>query len=325
MSLASRLTPAPLNFPMALNKQLLAIVLCVGLASTGWAIEPPTLYVMNSPQAKARIEKGFFRPVFRGFGPRTPLEIAKNELLGFRFLFDTDCLSFPMRDLVSRHQAKGMTPEKAFRQALIDHIQILKQEFTRMDSTAKLYENFPGKGLDVEQAFLFTTPHLSIARCYGPVVLVIEEARPRGLDLNGIARDAKYYSFGRFLSNISKLRWKTIAADYVLDRDEYVIPSFIPRDDITGVIVHGPSKLIVAGRLPVVPPKVLRVYRKHYVRESMVIDVFDAQDRLIERLSVTPWSTPVDPKVQRSSEKLPAAVAEAWRNHVAKRRRQAPK
>ena len=32
--------------------------------------EAPTMYVMNSPTGQARIGKGFFRPVYRGFGSR---------------------------------------------------------------------------------------------------------------------------------------------------------------------------------------------------------------------------------------------------------------
>jgi hypothetical protein len=285
--------------------------------------EPPTLYVMNSPQAKDRIAKGFFKPVFRGFGSRTAVEIAKNELLGFHFLFDTECLCTPMLALVKQHQAQGKTAEQALRKAKEEHLEVLKKEFDRMDSLAKLYENYPGKDIGEELSFLFTTPHLAIAACYGPVVLVIEECRPRGLDLNGIARDAKYYSFKRVLENVARLRWKSIAADYVLDRDEYVIPSFIPSEDINGMIIYEPSKVVINQRLPLVPPKVRRVYRKHQEQGATVIDVFDGQDRLIERLSATPWSTPVDPNLKRSPEKLPPAVAEAWKNHVTKRRRPA--
>lgn len=302
----------------------------IGLA--GWALlvlapavadDLPTMFVMNSPTAKARIDKGFFRPVFRGMGLRTPLEIAKNELLGFRFMLDTEPLSFKVLEMVKANQARGMTPEAALNRAKKEHLEVLKHEFDTMASTAKLYENQPGKDCTAEGSFLFTTPHLALAACYGPVVLVIEEARPRGLDLNGVAKDARYYSIGRFLRNLADLRFKTIVADFLLDRNEYVIPSRIPSDDITGMVVYGPSKVVVNRRLPLVPPKAVRVYQKRRIDGGIVIDVFDDQNRLIERLSPTPWSTPVEPTQVRSPERLPAPIAEAWKNYVAKRRRPA--
>ncbi|RCK79870.1 MAG: hypothetical protein OZSIB_4024 [Candidatus Ozemobacter sibiricus] len=283
------------------------------------AFEPPTMLVMNSPTAKARIEKGAFRPVFRGIGLRTPLEIAKTELLAFRFLLDTDCLSTTLRELVQANLARGMAPDAALLKAKQDNLEVLKKEFTTMASTEKLYENAPGKDCVPEYSFLFTTPHLALAACYGPVVLVIEEVRPRGLDLNGIAQDAHYYSIGRFLQNLANLRLKSIGADYLLDRDEYVIPSFIPPEDITGVIVFAPSKIVVNKRLPLIPPKVMRVYRKRHLQGTTVIDVFDGKDRLIERLSLAPAGLALDPEQARSPERLPTAIAEAWKQYVAKR------
>ncbi|MFZ2955846.1 MAG: hypothetical protein WA705_02980 [Candidatus Ozemobacteraceae bacterium] len=292
---------------------------------SGAGFEPPTLYVMNSPLAKSRIEKGFFNPVFRGFGQRTALRIAQNELIGFHFLFDTDCLSTTLLAMWRKNQEQGMSAEQALRKAKEDHLACLKQEFARMASLANLYENYPGKDVEPEYHFLFSTPYLPLARSYGSVIMVIEELQPRGLDLNGIGQDSKYYSIARALKNLAKIHLKTILSDYVADRDEYVIPSFITPDDVTGLIVYEPSPVVILKKIPLIPPKVRRVYRKHQIQGTMVIDVFDGQDRLIERLSSTPWAFPPDPSIKKSTEKLPEAISVAWKSYVAKRRRPSAK
>ncbi len=282
--------------------------------------EPPTLAVMNSPKAKERIGKGMFQTVFRGMGKRTPEQIAVNELLCFHFLFDTECQCGTLRTLVNKFLKEGLAPAEALLKAKVAHLEVLKKEITKMESLKDLYENYPHKSVETEDCFLFTTPHLAIARTYGPVVMVIEENNPRGLDLNGIAKDSKYYSFGRALQNLAALRWKSIVADYIADRDEYVIPAFIPNEDITGIIVYEPSNVIVMKNLPLVQPGIQRVYRKHFERGIMVIDVLDSQDRLIERLCASPNAPPPDGSVKRSSEKLPPAIRAAWKDYVRQRR-----
>lgn len=287
--------------------------------SPGPRFEPPTLFVMNSPGAMTRIGKGFFQPVYRGFGQRTPLSVAQNELLGFHFLFDTDCLSSAMLALWKQQQ-QSLGAEQALQKAKEQHLEVLKLEFTRLESVTHLYENTKRKNLEIESHFLYSTPHLALARFYGPVVMVIEELRPRGLDLCGIARDSKYYTMARFLRNVATLNPGGILGDYVMDRDEYVIPSFISPEDVTGLIVYEPSRLVMKKKYPVLPPRVARVYRKRQDQGFMVIEVFDAQDRLIERLSDSPTAASPDPTMKRSPEKLPEAISVAWREYTLQKR-----
>lgn len=294
-----------------------------GTADLRTAFEPPTMLAMNSPFARSRIEKGFFSPVYRGFGQRTAAAIAVNEVLGFRFLLDADCQSLALRELVQANVASGCAPAEALRRARVAHVGMLQREFRDMAALANLYENHPRKDEAPERHFLFTTPHRLIACSYGPVVLTIEETRPRGLDLNGCARDARYYTVARVLQNLANLRWHSIVADYVADRDEYVIPSYIPACDITGMIVHEPSPVVIAKKLAVPPPRIMRIYRRRFVAGAAVIDVLDGRERLIARLSAVPSRSTPEPGELRSDQSLPPGVAAAWAGYLATRRRPA--
>jgi len=293
--------------------------------------ETPTMYVMNSTTAMARIKKGFFDQVYRGFGARKADRIGRDELLGFHFLIDTDCRSPGLRAVIQKHEKAGMSAEAALNTARKDHVQILKQTFSKIESLKNLYENYNGKGeilektglVDPESHFIFTSPNLAVAKFYGPIVMVIEETRPRGMDLNSIARDSKYYSIARFLKNLSDLQFRSILSDYVADRDEYVLPSYLTPTDVKGLIVHDPSPIVIANRLVIPPPAVRRVYRKQFEKGAMAIDVYDGKDRLIARLCASPSAAAIDASVERSPEKLPDDIAAAWKSYVEKLRRPA--
>lgn len=291
--------------------------------------ETPTMYAMNSATAMARIKKGFFDQVYRGFGTRKAERIARDELLGFHFLIDTDCQSHGLRALIQKNEKSGKSAESALNEARKEHVQVLKKTFAKIDSLKNLYENYNGKGeilektglADPESHFVFTSPNLSVAKFYGPIVMVIEEARPRGMDLNSIARDSKYYTIARFLKNLGDLQFRSILSDYVADRDEYVLPSYLTPTDVKGLIVYDPSPIVIANRLVIPPPAVRRVYRKQFEKGAMAIDVYDRKDRLIARLSASPSAAVIDPSIERSSEKLPDEIVTAWNTYVEKRRR----
>ncbi len=298
-------------------------------AAAAARFEPPTMAVMNSPTARRRIEKGFFAQVFRGFGTRKADRIGRDELLGFHFLLDTDCQSHGLRALIRKHEQAGLPPAAALDAARREHVGVLRQIFARLEALGDLYENYRGKGeilektglVDPESHFIFTSPHLSVARLYGPIVLVIEESIHRGLDLNSIARDANYYTIARFLRNLADLQFRAILADYVADRDEYVLPSYLTPGDVTGLIVHDPSPVVIGNRVAVPPPAVRRVYRKHFQRGAMTIDVFDGRDRLIARLCPAVSAADPDPDVERSPDRLPPDIQAAWDAYVARLRR----
>ncbi len=283
-----------------------------------------SMFTMNSATALKRIKNGHFSIMYRGFGSRKADEIDRDELLGFRFMLDAVHQSRGLRNLIEKHEKSGMTAEQAFEKARLEQSRILQTIFRTVESMRELYENRPGKDLETiktgvpnpETHFLFCSPRIGVARLYGPIVTVIQETRPRGLDLNGIARDAKYYSLARFLKNIGDLDFRMIMADYVADRDEYVIPSYIRPMDISGLIVHSNAPVVIGNRLAVPPPAIRRVYRKHRHKGAMVIDVFDGKDRLIARLTAAPSAADIEEDTPRSPEKLPDYIQKTWDNYV---------
>jgi len=279
---------------------------------------------MNSTTALRRIRNGNFSILYRGFGSRKPGEIDRDELLGFHFLLDTAHQSRGLRTLIEANEKAGMSSKEAFKRGRAQQTKILQKIFSTVNSTKELYENRRGKSFeavksglpDPEIHFLFCSPRIGVARMYGPIVLVIQETRPRGMDLNGIARDARYYSLARFLKNIGDLDFRMIMADYVADRDEYVIPSYITPIDISGLIVHSTSPVVIGNRLAVPPPAVRRVYRKYRHNGGMRIDVLDNKDRLIARLSAAPSLTTIEANVTRSPMKLPKYIQKAWDDYI---------
>lgn len=237
-----------------------------------------SMFAMNSATAADRIRKGRFSVLYRSFGSRKAGEIDKDELLGFRFLLDTPHQSWGLRKLIEDNRKSGLSAEEALAEAKRQHSRFLMQFFQSLATAKELYENRPGKhegfkvGLpDPESQFLFLSPRIGVARIYGPIVMVIQETRPRGMDLNGIAKDARYYSVARFFRNFIDGQLKVILSDYVSDRDEYVIPSYLLPVDVSGLIVHSNSPVVIGKRIAVPPPAVRRVYRKYRRNGAQVI------------------------------------------------------
>ncbi|NCB38014.1 MAG: hypothetical protein EOM80_04520 [Erysipelotrichia bacterium] len=307
---------------------LLFVLVQTCLASQLFA-ESVTMYTMNSPMAIKRISNGHFSLLYRGFGSRKADKIERDELLGFHFLIDTDCLSHGMRALITENQKNGMQADEALRAARRQHVTVLRDIFKRIESTRLLFENCANKSqmtsqsgiINPESHFIFTSPRIGVARFYGPIVMVIEEKTPRGMDLNGIARESKYYSVGRFLRNLSDFSFKQILADYVADRDEYVIPSFLSPQDVSGLIVHAPSPVVIGNRIAIPPPAIRRVYRKYNRLGAMTIDVLDGKDRLIARLSASPSAAVIEASEVLSHEVLPSYIQLAWDKYVKTLRR----
>ncbi len=309
---------------------LIVLVLAVTIAwlpaevnAASYEADTISMFTMNSATALQRIRNGFFSVMYRGFGSRKAGEIERDELLGFRFMLDIPHQSRGLRNLIEENQNAGLAPDEALKKAKTQQTRILQKIFSTVDSTKELYENRRGKfdaskaGVpDPETHFLFASPRIGVARMYGPIVLVIQETRARGMDLNGIARDARYYSLARFLKNIGDADFRMILADYVADRDEYVIPSYINPMDVSGLIVHSPSAVVIGNRVAVPPPAVRRVYRKYHRKGALAIDVFDGKDRLIARLCAAPSAADIESDEVRSPDKLPPYIQDAWNNYV---------
>lgn len=293
------------------------------LSAASYDSETISMYTMNSASALKRINSGSFSVIYRGFGSRKPGEIERDELLGFRFMLDITHQSRGLRNLVATNEKTGLSPAEALKTAKKQQTVLLQKIFTTFAANKDLYENRPGKfeasktgAPDPETHFIFASPRIGVARMYGPIVMVIEETRPRGMDLNTIARDARYYSLSRFLKNVGDRDFRLILADYVADRDEYVIPSYIEPIDVSGMIVYGTSPIVIGGRLAVPPPPIQRVYRKYYRKGALTIDVFDGRDKLITRLCGAPSAAEIGAKEVRSPAKLPTFIDKAWNDYL---------
>ena len=316
----------------AAKATLFAVILAVALnmsfcqtvTALSYDAEAISMFTMNSAKALQRIRNGNFSIMYRGFGSRKAGEIDRDELLGFRFMLDTVHQSRGLRNLIAENEKAGMPSEEAFKKAKGQHSKVLQKIFKTVDSAKELYVNARGKSFEAAKAgipdpethFLFCSPRIGVARMYGPIVMVIQETRPRGMDLNGIARDARYYSLARFLKNVGDLDFRMILADYVADRDEYVIPSYILPMDVSGMIVHSTSPVVIGNRVAVPPPAIRRVYRKYQLKGAMVIDVLDNKDRLIERLTAVPSVAEMKIDIPRSPMPLPDYIKKAWNNYV---------
>lgn len=312
---------------------VMSLFICVeAVQARNYDADSISMFAMNSASAADRIRRGRFSVLYRGFGSRKAGEIDKDELLGFRFLLDTPHQSWGLRKLIEDNRKAGLSAEAVLSEAKKQHSRMLMGFFSTIEATKELYENRPGKYeaskaglLDPESHFLFLSPRIGVARMYGPVVMVVQETRPRGMDLNGIAKDAKYYSVARFFRNFVDGRFRMILADYVADRDEYVIPSYILPVDVSGLIIHSTSPVVIGGRIAVPPPAVRRVYRKYRRNGAQIIDVLDGKDRIIARLAAAPSAETIAADEAKSPEKLPDYIAKAWNDYLKTIRRSSGK
>lgn len=282
---------------------------------------PISLCKMNTPTGLARIRNGYFRTVFRGFGSFTDGLVPENELQGFRYLTQTDCLSRGLTELIQKKTVLEDSQIDRLEKAKVEHAEFLLKNFCGLDTLKNFYENRPGKwkalassGLfDSEPHFIFSSPHLAVAKLYGPVVMIIQESSPRGIDLNSMAYDQDYYSSSRLLRNIIRQEWGILLADHLEDLGEYVIPSFTTPEDVRGILVYNPSPIKIGSHLLMNPEApLLRVYRKYHRKGSMVIDIFDGKFSLIARLSANPRAAVIEKQERRSLSPMPGVVALAW-------------
>ncbi len=311
--------------------------------STIVAEDRVSLYDLNAPEGKKRIDSGFFSEVYRGTGAFEPSAHAAAELQAFRHLLGEDEMSFNLRQLYKAAVPVMGDLGKAYKAAKREHARIISSHFTAddgADSTAgqaagragifrDLFANegqrAAGDSYNHEADYVYATRRADVAGCYGPVVLKIREKAARGLDLNKIADSYKYYGTARFLKNAIRLRWKTMLGDYILDKDEYLLPSFVPASEITGFLARSPKARVVKSHIDAADkdfsialkaPPVLRRYEKSMIRGYIVIDVFDGEDGLIARLSESPDDTPGPANVKKSSQTLPDSVSAAWNEHM---------
>ncbi|MBF0502291.1 MAG: hypothetical protein HQM09_19275 [Candidatus Riflebacteria bacterium] len=293
-----------------------------------------SLYDLNAPTGKQRIDSGFFNEVYRGTGSFDAAGHAAAEVQAFKNLLGDDVMSFNLRKLYGACLASFQDPSRAYREARIRHAGMIGQQFETDESQHRpsifrdLFANEGGNNADDynhEADYIYATHRADIAGCYGPIVLTIREKIHRGLDLNQIADTFKYYSKVRLLKNAISLRWKTMLGDYVLDRDEYLLPSYLSSSDIVGFVARSPKAMVINRHVTAADkdfsialkaPPVIRSYVKQMVGGYLVRDVFDVKNALINRFSESPENTPLDEKVQRSADTIPEPIQIAWNDYL---------
>ncbi|MFZ2957738.1 MAG: hypothetical protein WA705_12695 [Candidatus Ozemobacteraceae bacterium] len=299
-----------------------------------------TLFDLNPPEGKKRISSGFFREVYRGMGAFEPSAHAAAEIQAFKHLLGEDVMSYNLRQLFSANFSNIPQTAEAWKAAKAQHAQIIFKHFEEADSQKRsgmfrdLYSNegkrLVGDDYNQEADYVYATKRWDIAGCYGPIVLAIREKTPRGLDLNKIAKDYKYYSAARFFRSAIQTRWKTMLGDYILDDEEYLLPSYVSSAEIVGFVARSPNTKVVKTHVDAADkdfciafkaPPILRAYEKKMMKGYLVIDVFDGKKGLIQRFSESPDNTEVDETVQKSSEKIPETISAAWNEYLHRVRR----
>jgi hypothetical protein len=297
-----------------------------------------SLLDLNTPAGKKRINSGFFRQVYRGMGAFEPSAHAAAELQAFKHLLGEDIMSYNLRQLYNANFSNFETSDQAWKAAKQQHAGIIQRHFSVTDPMARsplFHDLFSNEGNRIdpdsynhEADYIYATRRADIAGCYGPIVLTIQEKTPRGLDLNPIAREYRYYSAARFLKNSIKGRWKTLLGDYLLDDEEYLLPSYVTSSEVVGFLARSPRAKVVKTSVAAADkdfaiafkaPPVLRAYEKRMIGGYLVIDVFDADRKLITRLSESIDHTPVADKTPLSAEKLPDAIQSAWKQYLSRK------
>ena len=294
-----------------------------------------SLFDLNTAEGKKRIQSGAFSELHRGSGAFNPAAHAEAELQAFRNLLGEDILSYNLRQLYAS-LAAGEDPAAAYRMAKQAHAKIIAGHFEDGNAAQRkaiFQDLFANEGrrastdnYNHEADFIFATKRADIAGCYGPVVVVIRERQPRGLDLNRIAAASKYYNAGRFFKNAIRLRWKTMVGDYILDDDEYLLPSYVSAAEVSGIVVRSPKAKVISSHVAAADkdfsialkaPPILRRYEKKMAGGFLTIDVFDGKNQLIAHLSESQDAEP-PAGMQKSPETLPAPIQTAWNAYLQK-------
>jgi hypothetical protein len=286
---------APSSSPL---RATLALVLAAGATAA-----PDTLVSLarfNTPGALAahagRIAEG--RPLYMAIKERDGLH---TEALAIRILLGDESVGIACERLRDRIRQRGN--DTAGRRAAHLEVAAEIEAMAGAEDFADRYLWYRGEGGKVDPDFLiYTTPLEWVARMYGEVVFEIHEDVPRGVDLNRLNRER--YEYYRTLTMREYLDPKGLAIRNVFDREEYVLPSHVPGQQVRAVTIR--------ARLPRwVPQKMVRMTgrrRRRYERvrqgDLSWVDLRDPRGALLARLATNPSIPPPDATELRSQREL---------------------
>jgi hypothetical protein len=270
--------------------------------------QAPSLLEHNTPAARARlVRREKFAPVYTAVEER---DGSPTEIMALRVLLDDPAIELASKRLRQSVDGFGQ-PGTAARLAAAEQelarwirAEAAKPEFAR----AWLSYAGPGGQKDPDW-MIFTTPHAAIARLYGEVVFEVREETPRGVDLNALNREV--FRFYDALPLRERLKPRGALIRGVLDRDEYVIPSHVPRGDVAAVEVRARLPQWLRTDSVQLSGRVQRRYTRDRAGAVRWVDLTDRKGAWIARFSLDPAAP--RPEGPRSGAELPADVEAAVR------------
>jgi len=185
------------------------------------------------------------------------------------------------------------------------------EDSARLPEFRDQYLSYFGAGGHVDPDFLiYTSPHSNVARLYGEVIFEIREKVPRGVDLNRLNR--LEYDYYEKLGWADQLNPKRILIREILDRDEYVIPSHVPHDEVESVTIRARLPKAFHAGLARLTGRVQRRYRRGSSGVSTWVDMTDRNGKFMARICFEEdrQTIPV-PEQPESTSAIPLAVRDA--------------
>lgn len=276
-------------------------VFLLALAVASAHAEPVSLFEHNTPSARASLPG---RPVFTAVEER---DGSPTEIMALRVMLDDPAIELASKKLRTSVEGFGQ-PGTAERLAAAESelARWIRAEAAKPDFGAQWLSYAGPGGKKDPDWMIFTTPHAAIARLYGEVVFEVREAAPRGVDLNALNREV--FEFYDSLPLRERLRPRGALIRGVLDRDEYVIPSHVPRGEVAAVEVRARLPQWLRTESVQLAGRVMRRYTRDRAGAVRWVDLTDRKGAWIARFSLDPAPRPAG---RRSSAELPPEIAAA--------------
>lgn len=286
------------------TRLILALVVASGLAAARLQAEPVSLLRFNPPGARAELaarQRAY--PLHMGIKER---DGHPTEHMVLRILLGDETVGIACERI---RRELDISSDAADRRESVRRLDAWIREATTSPDFAERYLSYRGESGEVDPDFLiYMTPHEKVARFYGEVILEIHEATPRGIDLNAVNRER--YGYYDSLDLAEKLNPKAALIRNFLDRDEYVIPSHVPADEIRAFTIRARLPRILGKRMVTLTGRKLRRYQRGGAGDHQWIDVQDRRGRHMARFTLAPEVEAAPPSTPRSRRDLPAELLE---------------
>lgn len=275
---------------------------CLGLASGSPRV---SLHAFNPAPSRQSIEnRQTFETLFMAIKEREQHAVEK---LGISILLNASDRGIASERVRARAQELGGQAE-GFQQAIAEVDAWIEAE-AKDPKFVEKYLSYAGPGGKQDPDFLiYTSSRRSVARLYGEILFHIQPKTPRGVDLNSLNEALGYkesLSWGDYLNPRKAL------IRNLFDRDEYVVPSSIPNQEVQGfeVLARLPNPL--PGKAVRLTGRRQRTYLRRGTPEHPWVEVFDRRNRRYGFLAPE-GIEPVPDHLESSSKSLPETVLEAF-------------